>query len=110
MPPAARAEFINESLPRDAYPLLSRRTGSADLFCRSAAFPCPQGTSRGPTEQVRATLAFSKKWVNLKAALALHFAWYNYCKFHRTLRSTPAMAAGITDHIWSISELLGVVA
>jgi hypothetical protein len=55
----------------------------------------------------RSTDAFSRKWENLRAALALYFAWYNYCKFHRTLRSTPAMAAGITDHIWSITELFG---
>jgi len=57
----------------------------------------------------RLTNAFSRKWENLHAALALYFAWYNYCKFHHTLRSTPAMAAGITDHIWSITELLEAV-
>jgi transposase-like protein/IS1 family transposase len=57
----------------------------------------------------RLTNAFSKKWENLKAALALYFAWYNYCKFHRTLRSTPAMAAGIADHIWSVGELMETI-
>lgn len=56
----------------------------------------------------RLTNAFSKKWANLKAALAIHFAWYNFCRVHKSLRMTPAMAAGITDHIWTISELLGV--
>lgn len=54
----------------------------------------------------RLTNAFSKKWENLKAALALHFAWYNFSRVHRTLRSTPAMEAGLTDHIWTIEELL----
>jgi transposase-like protein/IS1 family transposase len=58
----------------------------------------------------RLTNAFSRKWENLRAALAQYFAWYNYCKFHRTLRSTPAMAAGITNHIWSITELLEAAA
>jgi hypothetical protein len=54
----------------------------------------------------RLTNAFSKKWENPKAALALHFAYYNFCRIHRSLRVTPAMAAGITDQIWSVRELL----
>lgn len=54
----------------------------------------------------RLTNAFSKKWENLKAALALYFAWYNYCRRHKTLRVTPAMEAGLTDHVWTIPELL----
>jgi IS1 family transposase len=54
----------------------------------------------------RLTNAFSKKLENLKAALALHFAHYNFVRVHRTLRITPAMAAGITDHIWVWEELL----
>lgn len=52
------------------------------------------------------TNAFSKKLANLKAALALHFAHYNLLRVHRTLRVTPAMEAGITDHIWTWHELL----
>ncbi|HWZ42184.1 MAG TPA: IS1 family transposase [Candidatus Saccharimonadales bacterium] len=55
----------------------------------------------------RLTNAFSKKLDNLKAACALHFAYYNFCRVHRTLRVTPAMEAGITDHVWSIAELIG---
>jgi IS1 family transposase len=54
----------------------------------------------------RLTYAFSKKWDNLKAALALHFAYYNFCRVHKTLKATPAMAAGITDHVWTLTELL----
>jgi hypothetical protein len=54
----------------------------------------------------RLTNAFSKKWENLKAGFALHFAWYNFCRVHSTLRITPAMASGLTDHIWSIMEIL----
>jgi hypothetical protein len=54
----------------------------------------------------RLTNAFSKKWDNLKAALALHFAWYNFVRVHQTLRVTPAMEAGITDRVWTIGELL----
>lgn len=54
----------------------------------------------------RLTNAFSKKLANLKAALALHFAHYNFVRVHRTLRCTPAMAAGVTDHIWNWDEIL----
>lgn len=51
--------------------------------------------------------AFSKKLDNLKAAVALYVAWYNLCRVHMTLRVTPAMEAEITDHVWSVPELLG---
>ncbi len=54
----------------------------------------------------RLTYAFSKKWGNLDAALALHFAYYNFCRIHRSIRMTPAMASGITGHVWSLAELL----
>ncbi len=54
----------------------------------------------------RLTNAFSKKLRNLKAAVALHFAHYNFIRIHQTLRVTPAMEAGITNHVWSMKELL----
>ena len=54
----------------------------------------------------RLTNAFSKKWENHWAALCLHFAYYNFCRIHRTIRVTPAMEAGIADHVWTIEELL----
>jgi hypothetical protein len=54
----------------------------------------------------RLTNAFSKKYENHKAAIALHFAYYNFCQIHRTLRVTPAMEAKITDRVWTIRELL----
>jgi len=54
----------------------------------------------------RLTNAFSKKRANLKAALALHFAWYNLCRVHQTLRVTPAMEAGISSRVWSLGDLL----
>jgi IS1 family transposase len=54
----------------------------------------------------RLTNAFSKKLANLKAAVALHFAFYNFCRVHSSLRVTPAMEAGLTDHVWSVNELL----
>jgi IS1 family transposase len=54
----------------------------------------------------RLTNAFSKKLTNLKAAIALHFAYYNFCRVHSSLRVTPAMAAGITQTVWSLADLL----
>ncbi len=54
----------------------------------------------------RLTNAFSKKFENHWAAVALWFAFYNFCRPHRSLRVTPAMASGISDHIWSVRELL----
>ena len=54
----------------------------------------------------RLTNAFSKKLDNLKAAVALHFAHYNFVRIHQTLRVTPAMAAGVTDHLWEIRDLM----
>jgi IS1 family transposase len=58
----------------------------------------------------RLTLAFSKKRENFDAAVGLHFAYYNFVKNHSTLRSTPAMAAGVTNSKWSIGELLEAAA
>jgi hypothetical protein len=51
----------------------------------------------------RLTNAFSKKWENLWAAYCVHFAWYNFVRRHQSLRVTPAMAAGITNHMWTMS-------
>jgi hypothetical protein len=56
----------------------------------------------------RPTNAFSKKLSHSKAAVALHFAYYNFCRVHSSLRVTPAMETGIADHVWSIQELLVV--
>jgi len=54
----------------------------------------------------RLTNAFSKKFENLQAAVALHFAHYNLVRLHKTLRVTPAMAANVTDRVWSLEELV----
>ena len=55
----------------------------------------------------RLTNAFSKKLENMTAAVAVFMAWYNLCRVHQTLKGqTPAMRAGLTDHVWTIAELL----
>ncbi|MFN2493253.1 MAG: IS1 family transposase [Pyrinomonadaceae bacterium] len=54
----------------------------------------------------RLTNGFSKKWENLKAMLALYFAYYNFCRIHSSIRCTPAMESGLTSHVWTLKELL----
>jgi IS1 family transposase len=54
----------------------------------------------------RLTNAFSKKLENPKAAVALHFAHYNFVRIHGTLRTTPAMEAGVTGNLWTIMDLI----
>jgi IS1 family transposase len=57
----------------------------------------------------RLTNAFSKKLDNHIHALALYFAFYNFCRIHKTLRVTPAMAAGITDRLWSLEDVVAKI-
>ncbi len=57
----------------------------------------------------RLTNAFSKKVENLEHAVALHFMHYNFGRLHRALRVTPAMEAGIADHVWSLEEIVGLL-
>jgi IS1 transposase len=57
----------------------------------------------------RLTNGFSKKVENHAHAVSLHFAYYNFCKIHMTLRASPAMAAGITNHLWEIEDLLALL-
>lgn len=58
----------------------------------------------------RLTNGFSKKWENHEAALGLFFAFYNFCRVHSTIKETPAMAAGLTDRVWTVEELLTAAA
>ncbi len=57
----------------------------------------------------RLTNAFSKKVENHAAQVALHFMHYNYCRIHQTLRVTPAMQAGLADHVWELEELVALI-
>lgn len=54
----------------------------------------------------RLTNAFSKKLENHVAAISLHFMYYNFVRIHQTLRVTPAIAAGVTDHVWEIADIV----
>jgi IS1 family transposase len=57
----------------------------------------------------RLTNAFSKKLDNHRCAVSLHFMYYNFCRVHQTLRVTPAMEAKVTDHVWSIEEVVALL-
>ena len=56
----------------------------------------------------RLTNAFSKKVENLNHAVALHFMNYNFARVHQTLRVTPAMEAGLSDHVWDLEEIINL--
>jgi IS1 family transposase len=96
------------SPPRIAEVISKVRTGDPDPDQISTSFVERQNlTMRMQMRRfTRLTNAFSKKLDNLKAACALHFAHYNFCRMHSTLRMTPAMAAGISPSIWIVEELL----
>lgn len=81
----------NPDLDRAGTSHVERKNGSLRQWCKRLT---------------RLTYAFSRSWDNLRAALALHFAYYNLCRIHGSLRITPAMAAGLTDHVWTIDELV----
>jgi hypothetical protein len=78
-----------------------------DRICTSHAERA-NGTIRHFVKRMtRLTCAFSKRWDNHRAALGLFFAFYNWCRVHRSLRGkTPAMATGLTDHVWTTRELI----
>ena len=57
----------------------------------------------------RLTKAFSKKVENLEHSVALHFMLYNFFRIHGSLRVTPAMEAGVADHVWSLEEVIALL-
>lgn len=59
--------------------------------------------------RTRLTNAFSKKVENHCTAVALHFMHYNFCRRHQTLKTTPAVEAGVADHVWTLEQLVGLL-
>jgi IS1 family transposase len=57
----------------------------------------------------RLTNGFSKKVQNLEHAVSLHFMHYNFCRKHQTIGTSPAVAAGVADHVWTLGELVGLL-
>jgi len=79
---------------------------SPDLICTSHVERQNLTLRMQSRRMTRLTNAFSKKWENHQAAMALHFAYYNFCRVHMTLKTTPAVKAGIEDHVWTLAELI----
>ena len=81
--------------------------GNPDPFHVSTSFAERQNLTMRMSMRrfTRLTNAFSKKAENHGHAVALHFMFYNFGRIHKTLRVTPAMAAGVSDHIWTLEEI-----
>jgi hypothetical protein len=77
-----------------------------DRICTSHIERQNPSIRMGMRRMTRPTNAFSKKRENLQAAYLLWFAYYNFCRRHQTLRASPAMASKLTDHIWTITQLI----
>ena len=102
-------------------PLLPRASASVPTAFLSNGEPDPAKISTSHIERLNLTMrmsmrrytrltnAFSKKVENLAAAVSLHFMHYNFCRKHQTLGITPAMTAGIADHVWTLDELVGLL-
>jgi len=78
----------------------------AERICTSIVERSNLSLRMGLRRFTRLTNGFSKKWENHCAAVMLWYCWYNFGRVHKSLRTTPAMAAGISDHVWSVRELL----
>jgi hypothetical protein len=86
-------------------------TGRPDPEHISTSFAERQNLSvrMGIRRYTRLTNAFSRKIENHAAAVALYYFAYNFVKIHRSLRVTPAMAAGVTDRLWEVSDLVALL-
>jgi hypothetical protein len=86
-------------------------TGNPDLEHVSTSYVERQNLTMRMSMRrfTRLTNAFSRKIENHAAMVALYFMWYNFGRVHQTLRVTPAMEAGVTDHVWSIEEIVGLL-
>jgi hypothetical protein len=86
-------------------------TGSPDKAHISTSHTERQNLSMrmGMRRFTRLTNAFSKKVENHEHMVALYFMHYNFCRIHQTLRVTPAMEAGISNHVWTLQEIVGLL-
>jgi IS1 family transposase len=88
-----------------------RREGNPDIAHVSTSFVERQNLTMRMSMRrfTRLTNGFSKKLENHVHALALYFAFYNFVRIHKTLRMSPAMAAGITDRLWSLDDIVAKI-
>jgi transposase-like protein/IS1 family transposase len=96
----------------DTYSVIQLGNPDEDRICTSHSERSNLSIRMACRRMTRLTNAYSKKWQNHGAALALWFGYYNYCRSHETLnerngvKTTPAMESGLTDHVWTVEELL----
>ncbi len=90
---------------------LVRKRGSPDMDRVSTSYVERSNLTMrmGMRRFTRLTNGFSKKVANLRSAVALHFTYYNWVRIHQTLRVTPAMSAGLTDHLWGIGDIVDLL-
>jgi hypothetical protein len=81
-------------------------TGKPDIKQISTSYVERQNLTMSMRRFTRLTNGFSNKIENHVHALSLYFIYYNFCRIHQTLRITPAMAAGVTDHVWDIEDII----
>ncbi len=108
-----KKQYVNPEVGRYAPPILMKAERININGINNLATICTSHVERnnGTIRQwckrfTRLTYAFSKKRENLRAAISLHIAYYNFCRRHSSLRITPAMAARVTDRLWSLEDLL----
>jgi IS1 family transposase len=113
--------YGNEGMPKDAARRYSPSEVTGAKKIRISGKPDVDHVSTSHAERqnltmrmsmrrfTRLTNAFSKKVDNLAAAVALHFMYYNFGRIHQTLRVTPAMEAGVSDHVWTLEEIAGLL-
>ena len=90
---------------------IARISGRPDFAHVSTSFVERQNLTMrvGMRRFTRLTNGFSKKVENHEATIALHYMYYNFARIHQTLRVTPAMEAGVSDHVWSLGEIVNLV-
>lgn len=84
-------------------------SGNPDADHVSTSYVERQNLTMRMRRFTRLTNAFSKKCANMEHAVALHFMHYNFCRIHQTPRVTPAMAAGITNRVWELADLIALM-
>ena len=80
-----------------------------DRICTSIVERSNLSLRMGTRRCTRLTNAFSKKWENHWASMSLWYTFYNFCRVHKSLRVTPAMEAGVSNHVWSLEEIVNLL-
>ena len=92
----------------DAVPEKVMGNPNSDRICTSHIERQNLSIRMGMRRMTRLTNGFSKKWENLEAAYALWFAYYNFCRVHSSLKVTPALESNMTNHVWTLADLISI--